>query len=111
PQMFFSRREYLHSNFSSLPFASPNFSKLTLLMLPCNLMVLAIFFRTSSDEPFIPGNRIAAINMMRSSWHLGAEATTSTVLLPVFAVWPGCIFFSGSLLDWPQTRHPHLCIL
>ncbi|KAL6094351.1 hypothetical protein STEG23_004774 [Scotinomys teguina] len=29
PQMFFSRREYLHSNFSSPPFASPNFSKLT----------------------------------------------------------------------------------
>ncbi|KAL6090618.1 hypothetical protein STEG23_006816 [Scotinomys teguina] len=29
PQMFFSKREYLHSNFCSPPFGSPNCSKVT----------------------------------------------------------------------------------
>ncbi|KAL6045713.1 hypothetical protein STEG23_007280 [Scotinomys teguina] len=38
----------------------------------------------NSGEPFIPGNSITAINTMRSSWHLGAAATTSMVPSPVF---------------------------
>ncbi|KAL6055049.1 hypothetical protein STEG23_035292 [Scotinomys teguina] len=78
----------------------------SLPMLSYNTIVLVTVFRTSSGKRFIPGNRIAAINTMRSSWHLGAAATTSMVLLPLFVARSGCIFSSASLLGWPQTRDP-----